>query len=135
MDHIARAKHMADEQRAGMPLSVKTYGDDYHLNRIKEAIGKLEVPVSDYKAVNMANNATATIDDAIKRHSQGDANGASTQSHAAARQVIDLASHVSKNHGATPDRELYSGYAAVDHAIDYTDTVVQAKDDEFRNGE
>jgi hypothetical protein len=134
MDIHKDSRHKASEQRVGMPLPKRTYGEEVHLHDLKNAISSLDIPVTDSKSVLMAKNANKTIDDAISRHRDGDGNGASMQAHATARQIMDLSNHLSKNFGATDSRELYSGYRAADHANDYTDTVVQAKDDEFRFG-
>lgn len=109
-------------------------GDESHINDIYTAIGKLQVPVADKKAYDMASNAGNYISGALMSHRSGDPKTAWMKADEASKVVTTLANHLMLNHGVSTDRALYAGGHARQHVLDYGDTVEQQRDDEFRNG-
>lgn len=129
----------AYEDARGMSGGVKPkYGDSSHISDLFNAIGEMQVPASDSKAYKMATTAGDSLSKAAFAHNSGgsaNASAASQHIHEAAKTITDLANHLINTHGVTEARAKYAGDVTRQHALDYTDGVVQDITDAAHNRE
>ena len=110
------------------------HGDRSHFFDLNAALVDMRVPLNDSKAVSLSNAADDAAAEGAVEHDKGNSGAASIKAHESAHHIESLANHLIANHGSSPERALYASGRAMDIANNYTDSVVQDRDDYYRNG-